>query len=226
MNAFIFPGQGVQREGMGKDLFESFAKARDYFESANKILDRHITDVMFHGSELELLETKNTQPAVFLYSTILALTQNEIKPDIVAGHSLGEFCALVVSGVLSFKDGLNLDMISRNNPDSLKLIGARQNPDLVKVVRKQNKEIGFTLNESKSRHLGGGSDHVSFFRNGVPSLFFFTGLHKDYHRVTDNPELVDADKASRVARLVFMTAWKVANESKHYKIVKSDDGEK
>jgi [acyl-carrier-protein] S-malonyltransferase len=108
MNAFIFPGQGVQREGMGKDLFESFAKARDYFESANKILDRHITDVMFHGSELELLETKNTQPAVFLYSTILALTQNEIKPDIVAGHSLGEFCALVVSGVLSFKDGLNL----------------------------------------------------------------------------------------------------------------------
>ncbi len=121
---------------------------------------------------------------------------------------------------------LNLDMISRNNPDSLKLIGARQNPDLVKVVRKQNKEIGFTLNESKSRHLGGGSDHVSFFRNGVPSLFFFTGLHKDYHRVTDNPELVDADKASRVARLVFMTAWKVANESKHYKIVKSDDGEK
>lgn len=108
MKAFIFPGQGVQKEGMGKELYDNFPIAREYFETANDILGRRITDVMFSGSEIELMETRNTQPAVFLYCTILALTQEDIIPDVVAGHSLGEFSALVVNKTLSFEDGLNL----------------------------------------------------------------------------------------------------------------------
>ena len=108
MKALIFPGQGCQKEGMGKDLYENFAEAREIFERANAYFGRRITDVMFHGTEDELMQTVNTQPSVFLYEVALAMVQKEIKPEVVAGHSLGEFAALVVCGVLSFEDGLNL----------------------------------------------------------------------------------------------------------------------
>ena len=107
MKAYVFPGQGAQFTGMGKDLYENSAEARALFEKANDILGFRITDIMFEGTADELKETKVTQPAVFLHSVILAKTLN-IKPDMVAGHSLGEFSALVANGALSFEDGLQL----------------------------------------------------------------------------------------------------------------------
>jgi [acyl-carrier-protein] S-malonyltransferase len=107
MKAYIFPGQGAQFPGMGKDLYETSAVAKELFEKANEILGFRITDIMFEGSAEELKETKVTQPAVFLHSVILAKVL-EVKPEMVAGHSLGEFSALVVNGALSFEDGLKL----------------------------------------------------------------------------------------------------------------------
>jgi [acyl-carrier-protein] S-malonyltransferase len=108
MKAYVFPGQGAQFTGMGKDLYESSALAKDLFEKANEILGFRITDIMFEGTAEELKETKVTQPAVFLHSVILAKTLEDFNPEMVAGHSLGELSALVANGVLSFEDGLKL----------------------------------------------------------------------------------------------------------------------
>jgi [acyl-carrier-protein] S-malonyltransferase len=108
MKAYIFPGQGAQYTGMGKDLYDNNPLAKELFEKANEILGFRITDIMFEGTADQLRETKVTQPAVFLHSVILAKTLDNFKPEMVAGHSLGEFSALVANGTLSFEDGLKL----------------------------------------------------------------------------------------------------------------------
>ena len=109
MKAYVFPGQGAQFPGMGKDLYESNAVARELMDKANEVLSFRLTDIMFSGTAEELQQTKVTQPAVFVYSVAQALSQGEaFQPDMVAGHSLGEFSALVASGCLRFEDGLRL----------------------------------------------------------------------------------------------------------------------
>lgn len=109
MKVFVFPGQGAQFVGMGKDLYENNPVAKEMFDKANEILGFNITDLMFNGTDEDLRQTKVTQPAIFLHSVILAKTMgDDFNPDMVAGHSLGEFSALVAAGALSFEDGLRL----------------------------------------------------------------------------------------------------------------------
>ena len=114
LNAYVFPGQGAQFVGMGKDLFDHSSRAKDLFHKANKILDFKITDLMFDGTDEDLRQTKVTQPAIFLHSVILASVLEDFQPNMVAGHSLGEFSALVANKVLTFEDGLRL-VVKRAN---------------------------------------------------------------------------------------------------------------
>jgi [acyl-carrier-protein] S-malonyltransferase len=130
MKAYIFPGQGSQFSGMGKQLYENNPTAKVLFDKANQILGFNITDIMFSGTDEELKQTKVTQPAIFLHSVILAKTITDFKPDAVAGHSLGEFSALVAANVLSFEDGLKLVSIRANAMQK----ACEQNPSTMAAV--------------------------------------------------------------------------------------------
>ncbi len=151
MKAFVFPGQGAQFPGMGKDLYENSPKAKELFEKANEILGFRITDIMFDGTDEDLRQTKVTQPAVFLHSVISALCMGEgFKPDMTAGHSLGEFSALVAAGALSFEDGLKLvyaramamQKACEATPSTMAAIIALPDSTVEEVCKKVNDEVG------------------------------------------------------------------------------------
>ena len=131
MKAYVFPGQGAQFVGMGKDLYDKFPKAKDLFKTANDILGFSITDIMFEGTAEDLKQTKVTQPAIFLHSVILAkMLGDSFKPDMVAGHSLGEFSALVANKTLQFEDGLRLVAARANAMQS----ACEQNPGTMAAI--------------------------------------------------------------------------------------------
>ncbi len=149
-HAFVFPGQGSQFPGMGKTLFESNTLAKDMFEQANTIAGFRISDIMFTGSDEDLKQTKVTQPAIFLHSVILYKTLTNAKPDMVAGHSLGEFSALVANGTLSFEDGLKLVIVRANamqkaceiNPSSMAAVLALDDQKVEEVCAAIQQETG------------------------------------------------------------------------------------
>ena len=154
MKAFLFPGQGAQFPGMGKDLYEASEEAKILFHQANDILGFPITDVMFSGSDDDLKETKITQPAVFLHSVILAKTMDDFTPGMVAGHSLGEISALVAANVLSFEDGLKLVSIRalamqkacEQNPSTMAAILGLEDADVEAVCNGISDEVVVAAN--------------------------------------------------------------------------------
>lgn len=152
-HAYIFPGQGSQFSGMGKNLYESNALAKELFEQANEILGFRISDIMFNGTDEDLKQTKVTQPAVFLHSVIAFKTLADAKPDMVAGHSLGEFSALVANNVLSFEDALKLVSIRAKamqraceiNPSTMAAVLALADEKVEEICAAVTNELGFGL---------------------------------------------------------------------------------
>jgi len=160
-HAYIFPGQGAQFSGMGKNLYEGNSLAKEYFEQANEILGFRITDIMFSGTDEDLKQTKVTQPAVFLHSVILFETTPGLKPDMVAGHSLGEFSALVANRVLSFEDGLRLvakraaamQRACEMNPSTMAAVLGMEDAAIESILSEINDEVVVAANYNSPGQL-------------------------------------------------------------------------
>lgn len=173
MKAFIFPGQGIQKAEMGKDLYDNFSLAREIFQKADYILGRSLSTLMISGDELELSKSFNSQPAIFVYEYILANLQNEIIPDIVAGHSFGEFAALVVNKTISFESALQLvskraqlgdDFVNNNDTAMAAVIGLEDN-----LVEKEITKISSSGHDQIfiANYNGPGQLVLSGTRNGI-----------------------------------------------------------
>lgn len=222
------PNLIAQLEGSDSILKNEFVVIGAHYDHVG-FIDKHKadSDYIFNGADDNASGTSGVLSIAYAFSKMHPRPKRSVVFMLFSGEEKGllgskwyvEHPAVPLSHTVAM---FNLDMIGRNAEDTLQLIGAIQNEDLYQVVCKWNKKIGFKL---IPKRMSGGSDHWSFYSKGIPSLFFFSGLHKDYHQTSDNPDKINFRKVSRVSRLVFYSAFDVANCSKHFKVELDESNE-